>query len=211
MAFFLFLQPERVWVHLYSRGEVAVLDVIGRLKQRDEAALQWIMCQFGDELLRTAFLLLRDRYDAEEAVQDSFIQAFRHIEQLQDESKLKNWLIRIVVNRCRMKQRAWSWRRFLPSPRMEEMMGGLPTPGPEEKLLTKWRNEGLSQAIHRLKYIYRESITLYYFNEMSVSDIAGYLQLSENTVKARLARGRQQLQQMLEQEELDAQNRTAFD
>ncbi|OZB99049.1 RNA polymerase [Paenibacillus sp. XY044] len=169
------------------------------------------MRQFGDEMLRTAFLLLRDRYDAEEAVQDSFIQAFRHINQLQDEGKLKSWLIRIVVNRCRMKQRAWSWGRFSPSPRIEEMIGGQPIPGPEEKLLTKWRNEGLSQAIHKLKYIYRESITLYYFNEMSVSEIAGSLQLSENTVKARLARGRQQLQQMLEQEEPDAETRTAFD
>ncbi|HEY2420281.1 MAG TPA: sigma factor, partial [Neobacillus sp.] len=73
------------------------------------------MDDYGDLLLRTACLLLRDRQSAEEAVQDTFIQAFAKMNQLQEPERLKAWLVRIVVNRCRMKQRTWSWRNIFPS------------------------------------------------------------------------------------------------
>ncbi|MEI0739885.1 sigma-70 family RNA polymerase sigma factor [Paenibacillus sp. JTLBN-2024] len=56
------------------------------------------------------------------------------------------------------------------------------------------------EAVHRLSYKYREVITLYYFQEMGVAEIADHLQVSKNTVKARLARGRAYLKQTLEKE-----------
>ncbi|QYR21901.1 sigma-70 family RNA polymerase sigma factor [Paenibacillus sp. sptzw28] len=155
------------------------------------------MHQYGDYLMRMAFLLLKDRQAAEEAVQDTFIQAFNKIGQLQDPVKLKGWLIQIAINRCRMKQRTWSWKHLFPFARMEQVEVGR-EPGPEEIILTEWRNERLGDAVHSLDYKYREVITLFYYNEMSVKEIAGYLQCNENTVKARLARGRLQLKRIIE-------------
>ncbi|PYI57562.1 RNA polymerase [Paenibacillus flagellatus] len=159
------------------------------------------MREYGDGLLRTAVLLVGDRQAAEEAVQDAFLTAYAKIGDLQDPSKLKSWLTRIVVNRCRMKLRTWSWRRLLPFGGLETMPEGDAEPGPEDRLLLEWRNGRLADAIRKLAYPYREAITLYYFNEMSVQDIAGQLNVSANTIKARLARGRARLKRLLEEEE----------
>ncbi|WP_237391677.1 RNA polymerase sigma factor [Paenibacillus dendrobii] len=170
------------------------------MKRKDEEALRMLMQLYGDDLLRTAYLLLRDRHEAEEAVQDSFIMAYERIVQLKDDTKLKSWLIRIVVNRCRMKQRTWSFRNLFPSAQMEKWLAEDQEPGPEEQLMQELKNGRLTTAIHHLSYIYREVITLHYFQEFSVNEIAEHLDLNSNTVKARLARGRNALRQALEKE-----------
>lgn len=130
---------------------------------------------------------------------DTFIQAYYKIHQLNETDKLRGWLLRIVVNRCRMKMRKWSWRHLFPYAEIERMVEGT-EPSPEELLLAEWRNESLSAVIHKLDYIYREAITLYYYNELSVLEIAEHIKSNENTVKARLARGRMKLRQMLGEE-----------
>lgn len=78
------------------------------------------------------------------------------------------------------------------------MLGASGEPGPEDTLLMECRSKRLSDAVHSLDYHYREVITLYYYNEWSIAEIAEGLQMNENTVKARLARGRMQLKQRLE-------------
>lgn len=182
---------------LCGRGG-ADLDVVRRLIEKDELALQYLMSLYGDELQRTAFLLVKDRQAAEEAVMDTFIQAFHKIHQLKEPDKLRGWLLRIVVNRCRMKMRTWSWRNLLPTAYIEQMIEEN-EPGPEKGLMMEWRNQRLSEAIHRLDYRHREAITLYYYNELSVLEIAEHIKSNENTVKARLARGRMKLRQILEE------------
>ncbi|UVI29593.1 sigma-70 family RNA polymerase sigma factor [Paenibacillus spongiae] len=174
------------------------LNVVHGLKDKDEAALQALMGQYGDYLLRTAFLLLKDLQSAEEAVQDTFVTAFHKIGQLREEEQLKSWLTRIVINRCRMRQRTWGWRNLLPFARMEDHVEEH-HPDPELQVMQRWRNERLSDAVHRLDYIYREAITLYYYNELSIREIASHTGANENTIKARLTRGRLQLRKLLEE------------
>ncbi|TMV47663.1 sigma-70 family RNA polymerase sigma factor [Paenibacillus mesophilus] len=157
------------------------------------------MEQYGDYLLRTAFLLVKDRHAAEEAVQDTFVTAYYKIGQLQNPLKLRSWLTRIVVNRCRMRQRTWDWRRLFAFPRMEQLLEDGSEPGPEERLLQGLRSERLTDAIQQLAYPYREAITLYYFNEMNIEEISEQLGCNKNTVKARLARGRARLKRILEE------------
>ncbi|MFD0717294.1 sigma-70 family RNA polymerase sigma factor [Paenibacillus sp. GCM10027626] len=175
-----------------------------QLKKGDEAALRLLMKQYGDYLLRTSYLLLKDRQAAEEAVQDTFISAFQKIEQLRDPDQLKSWLTRIAINRCRMRQRTWSWRMLLPFARMDEAWSGAGEdqfePATEERFLLEWQGERLSDAVQRLEYRYREAITLFYYGEFSVREIALQTGAKENTVKARLARGRKQLRAIIEQE-----------
>lgn len=153
-------------------------------------------------LLRTACLLLKDRQAAEEAVQDTFIQAYAKIGQLQDPQRLHAWLVTIVVNRCRMKQRTWSWRNIFPSadsgePPIDE--SGF-TAGAEEIFIAKWNHVRLVEAVRGLDYLYRECLTLYYFHEMSVREISEQLRTPVNTIKSRLSRGRVLLRKMLEKE-----------
>lgn len=173
------------------------LDVIERLLQKDEDALRLLMDAHGDRLLRTACLLLKDLQAAEEAVQDTFIQAYHKIGQLQDREKLGSWLLRIVLNQCRMKQRTRSWRSMLPDLRAERETESA-EPGPEDALLLELRQTQVHEAIGRLAYKYREVVTLYYYHELPIADIAEQLRTNENTIKARLSRGRRQLKVILE-------------
>lgn len=160
------------------------------------------MDEYGDMLLRTACLLLKDQQSAEEAVQDTFIQAYAKIGQLQESDRLKAWLVRIVVNRCRMKQRTWSWRNIFPAREIELQRTNEDsfTAGAEELFMVEWHNIRLAEAMRSLDYMYRECLTLYYFHEMSVREVSDQLNTPENTIKSRLARGRTLLKNILEKE-----------
>ncbi|AWB46828.1 RNA polymerase [Paenibacillus sp. CAA11] len=157
------------------------------------------MEEYGDMLLRTATLLLKDHQAAEEAVQDTFVQAYEKIAQLKEPEKLRNWLVRIVVNRCRARQRSWSWRRILPSTLPEEHRVPDLRSGPEQQSVERSESRRLMGEIHRLKFIYREVIMLYYYQDWSIQEISHALGCSENTVKSRLARGRSKLKDLLEE------------
>ncbi|MDF2719400.1 MAG: polymerase [Paenibacillus sp.] len=193
------MQPIDRQPHLDKGRGGSGLDVVGQLKRQDEKALQALMDQYGDYLLRTACLLLKDRQAAEEAVQDAFVTAYYKIGQLQDPLKLKSWLTRIVVNRCRMRQRTRDWKRLFSFARMEPFLEDVSEPGPEQSLMLELRNERLSDAVRQLAYPYREAITLYYFNEMNIEEMSEQLECNRNTIKARLSRGRAQLKRMLEE------------
>lgn len=160
------------------------------------------MDDYGDMLLRTACLLLKDRQSAEEAVQDTFIQAYAKIGQLQEPDRLKAWLVRIVVNRCRMRQRTWNWRNIFPTREIELQLNDEASfvAGAEELFMVEWHNVSLAEAIRNLDYLYRECLTLYYFHEMSIREISEQLDAPENTIKSRLARGRTLLKKILEKE-----------
>ncbi|WP_425339992.1 RNA polymerase sigma factor [Paenibacillus ihuae] len=189
---------------LIVKGGELRLDIIERIKAKDESALRLLMDEYGDMLLRTAYLLLRDRQSAEEAVQDTFIQAYAKISQLQEPGRLRPWLVAITVNRCRMKQRTWSWRSIFPAAEsgqwIEDTAGS--SAGAEELFMAEWQQVKLTDAIGNLDYIYRECLTLYYFHEMSIREISSQLRTRENTVKSRLMRGRQLLRLILEKEDI---------
>lgn len=178
------------------------MDVVKGLKKKEESALAELMHRYGDYLLRTAILLLKDKQIAEEVVQDTFITAFDKIYQLSDPGKIKSWLTSILVNHCRSQQRKRSWKEvFLPFSLIERFQKGVEFLGPEEQLLNLMKNQQLGAAIHELDYKYREAIILFYFNEMKINEIAHYLEVNENTIKSRLTRGRSQLKEILKRGE----------
>lgn len=156
------------------------------------------MLQFGDTLVRTAYLLLKDQQAAEEVVQDTFITAFHKIDQLKDPTKIKSWLVQITINGCRSKQRKWSWKHLIPSMNTEREIDESSSFDPERHLLQSDRINQLSQAIHQLDYKYREVITLYYFHGYSIQEIVNQMNVKGNTIKTRLARGRAHLKLILE-------------
>jgi RNA polymerase sigma factor (sigma-70 family) len=191
--------PSRI---LLVKGGELHLNIIERIVAKDESALRLLMDEYGDMLLRTASLLLKDRQSAEEAVQDTFIQAYAKMSQLKEPDRLKAWLIRIVVNRCRMRQRTWSWRNIFPAGGSELQTNEDAdfTAGAEELFMVEWHNVRLAESMRNLDYLYRECLTLYYFHEMNIREISEQLNTSENTIKSRLARGRTLLKKILVKE-----------
>ncbi len=178
------------------------MHLVKRLKNKEESALKELMNLFGDYLLRTAYLLVKDKHLAEEMVQDTFITAYQKIHQLDEEEKLKSWLTSITVNRCKMQKRKWSFKRILLNFEFaERVTEDEQIEGPEAQLLLDFQNQSLSESIQKLDYKYREVIILYYFNELKISEIAVLLAIAESTVKTRLKRGRSNLKDIFEKGE----------
>ncbi|MFS0749861.1 RNA polymerase sigma factor [Oceanobacillus sp. 1P07AA] len=176
------------------------MHLITRLKQREEDALTEVMNTYGNYLLRTAFLLVKDHQMAEEAVQDTFITAFEKIHQLEDAAKLNSWLTTIIINRCRSHMRKSSWKNLLPTIDFDlfQVFKEDTSAGNPEDFLLQWEgNQQLSAAIQQLDYKYREIITLYYYNEMKINEIALHTNANENTVKSKLKRARLLLKDIL--------------
>ncbi|WP_319003641.1 RNA polymerase sigma factor [Sutcliffiella horikoshii] len=175
---------------------------MNRLKNKEESALKELMNVYGDYLLRTAYLLVKDKQLAEEVVQDTFITAYQKIHQLDEEDKLKSWLTTITVNLCKMQMRKWSFKSILSNFEFaERVTESEQADGPEAQLLLDFQNQSLSESIQKLDYKYREVIILYYFNEMKISEMAMVLAIAENTVKTRLKRGRSYLKEIIEKGE----------
>lgn len=140
-------------------------------------------------LLRLCHTLLRDRYLAEDAVQDTFLRVWRHMDQIREKENMKPWVFQIAVNRCRdMRRSAWLRHRREPLPENQtEAQAGIP----EEAI-------ALNMTIQQLPVKQREVILLYYYQQFTVEEVAGILHISHSSVSGRLKRGLEALAQALE-------------
>ncbi|WP_010098847.1 RNA polymerase sigma factor [Ornithinibacillus scapharcae] len=173
------------------------MQLADRLIDKQEDAIMELIDIYGNYLIRTAYLLVKDYQTAEEVVQDTFVIAIGKISQLQDPTKLKSWLTSIVMNCCRSRMRKWSWKNILLSFDNDQILEEDSSQSAETELMEAIRNESLSEAIQELDYKYREVITLYYFNEMKISEISEVIKEKESTIKSRLKRARLNLKNNL--------------
>ena len=151
--------------------------------------------QHGDDILRLCLLSMGERQLAEDAFQETFVRAWRHLPGFRGESSVKTWLSHIAVNVCRDMLRT-PWLRMRRSARSVEEMEHLPAPDATP------RHE-LMDAIRALPDKYREVIVLVYVQDMKLGEAAAQLRLPVPTVSTRLRRARARLAQLLS-EEVDA-------
>ena len=151
--------------------------------------------QHGDDILRLCLLYMGERQLAEDAFQETFVRAWRHMDGFRGESSVKTWLSHIAVNVCRDMLRT-PWLRMRRSVRSVEEMEHLPAPdaAPRHELM---------DAIRALPDKYREVIVLVYVQDMKLREAAAQLRLPVPTVSTRLRRARARLAQLLS-EEVDA-------
>ncbi|MGZ9586772.1 RNA polymerase sigma factor [Paenibacillus marinisediminis] len=167
---------------------------VARLRRGEPEGLRPLMDAYGDDVLRTAALLLRDRHQAEDISQEVFLTVYRKINQLKDPTRLKSWVMLITINRCRAWMRRSSWRRLfyreqVENGEREEMTG-------EEAAVMRM---DMSSYLQELPYKYREVIVLHYYRDWSIANIAEALGEAEGTVKSKLSRARKQLEAILEE------------
>ena len=151
--------------------------------------------QHGDDILRLCLLYMGERQLAEDAFQETFVRAWRHMNTFRGESSVKTWLSHIAVHACRDMLRT-PWLRMRRSARSVEEMEHLPAPDATP------RHE-LMDAIRALPDKYREVIVLVYVQDMKLREAAAQLRLPVPTVSTRLRRARARLAQLLS-EEVDA-------
>ncbi len=154
-----------------------------------EDGLARAMSEHGTPLLCTAYLYLGDRALAEDAVQETFLKAYRALDRFRGASSEKTWLTRIAMNTCAsMRRTAWM-RAVWSSPPLDD----LPEPTGEDDR----RDDSVLRAVLALPDRLRQVVVLHYYQEMKVSEIAQALGISPNAVSIRLARARKHLRAAL--------------
>ena len=152
-----------------------------------------LVSEYQRPLLHMCAMMLRDDAAAEDAVQETFVKAWRALPQFRGACSEKSWLMRIAMNTCRdMTRTAWfrhTDRRVIP----EELQ----LPAPEEASRDDDREE-LAQAIMKLPRKYRDALLLYYYQDMNQEEVAQALNTSPSTVSKRLKHARDKLRTLLE-------------
>jgi len=152
----------------------------------DEENFRRLVEENGTSLLRVCLLYLGDMQLAEDAVQDTFVKAFRAMDTFRGGSDVRTWLTRIAINTCKNYRRA-RWNRMV-------FPGELPPRGAEDKS----GDGALIAEVARLPRQQKEVVILHYYREMPVEEIAGALGVSQSAVYARLKRARARLKKRLE-------------
>lgn len=144
---------------------------------------------YQGSLFAAAFSICRNTQDAEDVVQDTFVQYYTAKKEFDDEQHVRAWLIRVAVNKAKNANHTF-WRRNKLS--IEDYMETLVFETPEA--------ESLFETVMQLPEKYRIVVHLYYYEDYAVSEIADILKLGESNVKIRLARARTMLREKLKEE-----------
>lgn len=164
-------------------------EMLQRMKAGDSEAFAILVSRYSEPLYNLALRIVGDRDRAEDVLQESFIKVYEQIGRFRGESRLSTWLYRIVCNRALSECRRRSlWERF--SGR-ERSVAADPIPEEEERLAP------LRKALAELPAKDRALLSLFYFEELSVAEIAEMLNQSEANVKVRLHRLRLRLRKEL--------------
>jgi RNA polymerase sigma-70 factor (ECF subfamily) len=166
----------------------------------DAAAARVLITRHNQRLYRTAFCILNDRAEAEEAVQEAYLKAFEGLDGFQGLSAFATWLTRITVNEALGRRRSRERRRRGLEHRGVAMIEDyrealMPNAhdGADEALMRRQVAELLEVAIARLPEPFRAVFVLREVNELSVEETAEVLGLAVATVKTRLFRARRRL------------------
>lgn len=146
--------------------------------------------EFGTAVFRAAYGMMKNRQDAEDIAQETFISLLRAAPRFENAEHQKAWLLRVTINRCKS-QLASAWAR-----RRTELDDTLPAPfTPQENIVL--------DAVNALPPKYREVVYLHYIEGYTAAEIGGILGLNTNTVLSRMARAREKLRDLLKGEFAD--------
>ena len=150
--------------------------------------LEYLIVQYQKSLFVAAFNLCGNSDDANDMVQETFIQYHVSGKDFNDEEHIKSWLLRVVINKSKNLTRSF-WRRNKVS--MEEIGDNV--------VFESGENERLFEEVMKLPEKYRIIIHLFYYEDYSAAQIAQILEMSEAAVKMRLSRGRNMLRDVLKE------------
>jgi RNA polymerase sigma-70 factor (ECF subfamily) len=163
-------------------------DIEESLRQRRfDEALERLFDRYASKVFRMALAILRDRGRAEEATQDAFVKLWRALPAYDGRAALSTWLYAIARNTSLSALRREAYRRTAPLDEAAEPVVEHTSTGID------WE-----QCLRRLPQVQRTVITLFYFEERNLKEVAAMLDLPEGTVKSHLHRARRALGDMLE-------------
>jgi RNA polymerase sigma-70 factor (ECF subfamily) len=176
------------------------------LKAGDEKTFETLVRTYGGRLLAVARRVLRNEEDARDAVQDAYINAFRHRDSFKGDSQISTWLHSIVVNSALMRLRSRTRKaeeaiedylpRFLPDGHHAETFASWTEPA-DKALARKETSAMVREKIEELPETYRTVVLLRDIEGLSTEETAKIVNTTPNAVKIRLHRGRMALRTLI--------------
>lgn len=169
--------------------------LVERARDGDEAAFEVLLRDRLDGLFQTACVILGDEMEARDAIQDVCISVWRNLPRLREADRFDAWLMRVLVNACRMRLRKRSRvREIRIEPAFEQA-------GPASDDPAHWaESESIARAFDRLDPDARAILVLHHLRHEPVAAISIAMQVPPGTVKSRLHAARVALTRALERE-----------
>jgi RNA polymerase sigma-70 factor (ECF subfamily) len=180
-------------------------ELVGRIARHDQAAFEVLMRRHNGKLFRVARAILKDDAEAEDALQDAYLDAYRHIDDFRGGARLSTWLTRIVINQALMRLRKHRRDRIV-----VPFGDGRATPDQAEADVADERSESppdaalraeirraLERRIDELPTAFRTVFVMREVEDMTVDETAECLSIPAATVRTRLFRARALLREAL--------------
>lgn len=149
--------------------------------------------RYADMVYRLALTQMKNRTDADDLFQEVFVRLVSHIQELESWEHVKAWLIRVTIN-CAKKHYGQYWNKnvdYMDEPeRLSGQAAGYEIP----------EEHPVRAAVRKLPPKYRLVVHLYYYEELSVAEIAGLTKQRESTVKSQMHRAREMLRNLITDE-----------
>jgi RNA polymerase sigma-70 factor (ECF subfamily) len=168
-----------------------------RAREGDDGAYEELVKRHGPIAFRVAWLVTRDRGEAEDAAQEAFVKAYYALDRFRPGSPFRPWLLRIVANEARNRARSTRRRQGL-ALRAAAVSDGDAAPSPETAALAVEDREALVAALNRLPPADRDVIGYRFLLGLSEQETAEVLDVRPGTVKSRLSRAMTRLRGALE-------------
>ena len=175
-----------------SRPELDEAELVRAVQDGDRAAFGELVERYVDEAHAVATSIVRNRSDAEDAVQDAFIRALERIDHLAAGSPFGPWFYRVLRSTCLNLLRREKLRSHEEIP-----IGASGDSDPERETTRRMRRERILEALQELPEMQRTAVTLFDLEGYSHREIAEILGIAEGTSRAHLHHGRKALERLL--------------
>lgn len=180
--------------------------LVARIASHDEAGFELLMRRYNSRLFRVARAILKSDADAEDVLQDTYLEAYRHIGDFRSESHLSTWLTRIAINQALMRLRQLKRDRvivpFAPGDdqRIEQSPGDIPdrqAESPSDAVLRGEIRRILERKVDSLPAGFRVVLVMRDIEDMTIAETSECLGIPSATVRTRLFRARALLRDAL--------------
>lgn len=181
---------------------VANLDreLLQKIREGDKEAFQELYNKYAEYALRTAAAITRNKMNAADAVQETFIRIYKNIESFDIDKPFEPWLYRILVNECNRILSKNSNTILIDDFIQNNLQGAIE----DQRKFEEYEN--LYKAIESLDENNKIPIILKYLKGFKENEIAEILGINVNTIKSRLFKGRQKLKTLIEKLERGSDN-----
>lgn len=179
---------------MVDRSDATDADCVRRVLAGDSAAFAGLVTRYRDRLGRYAVRMLGNRADAEDALQETFVRAYRSLGRCTDPDRFGAWVFGILVNRCRTIGAQRGRRERLQVTDESAVLRAATTDDPAGRQALR---EAISAALARVPALLREAFLLKFVEELSYEEMAEVTGASVPALKMRVLRARTELQRLL--------------